>query len=168
MEAFDAALTDQAARSELGTLESEIVRNLFISKMKSMTLQDTLTFETLDPEEALKRAIKFEHSKLTTMTFQKTNAAATVGTGSNYYSGVRIKQKPVMAVRNSTGNTKNQQYRREAKKRQNNKRKFNGKTKPCNRCGRAFDQGHLRSCSALGKTCKNCGKPNHFAKKPNV
>ena len=38
-----------------------------------MTLQDTLTFETLDPEQVLKRAIKFEHSKLTTMAFQKTN-----------------------------------------------------------------------------------------------
>ena len=51
LEAFLAALTAQAARSELGTLESEIVRNLFISKMKNMTLQDNLTFETLDPEE---------------------------------------------------------------------------------------------------------------------
>ena len=30
---------------------------------------------------------------------------------------------------------------------------------------KAFDQGHLKSCSALCKTCKNCGKPNHFAKK---
>ena len=76
--------------------------------MKNMRLQDTLTFETLDPEEVLKRAIKFEHSKLTTMAFQKTNAVATVGTGNNYNSGVRIKQEPVMAVRNSTGNTKNQ------------------------------------------------------------
>ena len=72
-----------------------------------MTLQDALTFETLDPEEVLKPAIKFEHSKLTTMVFQKTNAAAAVGTGNHYNTGVRIKQEPVMAVRNSTGNTKN-------------------------------------------------------------
>ena len=55
LEAFHTALTAQAARSELGTLEKEIVRDLFISKMKNMTLQDTLTFEFLDPEEVLKR-----------------------------------------------------------------------------------------------------------------
>ena len=68
LEAFHAALTAQAARSELGTLESEIVRDLFISKMKNMALQDTLTFETLDPEEVLKRAIKFEHSEHSKLT----------------------------------------------------------------------------------------------------
>ena len=62
LESFHAALTAQGARSELGALENEIVRDLFISKMKNMTLQDTLTFETLDPEEVLKRAKKFEYS----------------------------------------------------------------------------------------------------------
>ena len=108
LESFHAALTAQTVRSELGTLENEIVRDLFISKMKNMTLQDTLTFETLDPEEVLKRAIKFEHSKLTTMAFQKTNAAVTGGSSNNYTSGVRIKQEPVMAVRNLSGTTKNQ------------------------------------------------------------
>ena len=129
-----------------------------------MTLQDTLTFETLDPEEVLKRAIKFEHSKLTTMAFQKTNAAATGGTSNNYNSGVRIKQEPVMTVRNSSGTTKNQYNKRETNKRQNKNKNSNMKAKPCNRCGRIFDQGQLKKCSAMGKTCKNCGKPNHFAK----
>ena len=160
---FHAALTAQAARSELGTLENEIVRDLIISKMKNMTLQDTLTFETLDPEEVLKGAIKFKRSKLTTMAFQKTNAAATGGSSNNYTSGVRIKQEPVMAVRNLSGTTKNQN-RKESNKRQNNNKNYNTKTKPCNRCGRTFDQGHLKNCAAMGKTCKNCGKPNPFAK----
>ena len=40
LESFHAALTAQTARSELGTLENEIVRDLFISKMKNMTLND--------------------------------------------------------------------------------------------------------------------------------
>ena len=164
LESFHAALTAQAARSELGTLENKIVRDLFIPKMKNMTLQDTLTFETQDPEEVLKRAIKFEHSKLTTMAFQKTNAAATGGSSNNYASGVRLKQEPVMAVRNLSGTTKNQN-RKESNKRQNINKNHNMKTKPCNRCGRTFDQGHLKNCAAMGKTCKNCGKPNHFANK---
>ena len=163
LEAFHAALTAQAARSELRTLESEIVRDLFFSKMKNMTLQETLTFETLDPEEVLKRAKKFEHNKLNTMAFQKSNAAATGETSNNYNSGVRIKQEPVMAIRNSSGTTKNQNNKSETNKRQNNNKNSNEKAKQCNRCGRAFNQGHLKNCSAMGKTCKNCGKPNHFA-----
>ena len=107
LDAFHAALTAQAARSEKEALESGIVRDLVISKMKNMTLQDTLTFETLEPEEVLKRAIKFEYSKLTTMAFQKTNAAANVGASTSYNSGVKIKQDPVMVVRNSSGSTRN-------------------------------------------------------------
>ena len=69
----------------------------------------------------------------------------------NYNSGVRIKQEPVMAVRKQINDKKN-------------KRNSNMKAKPCNRCGRVFDQGHLKNCSAMGKTCMNCGKSNHFAK----
>ena len=106
LEVFHAALTAQAARSDLGTLDSEIVRDLIFSKMTNMTLKDILTFETLDPEEVLKRAIKFEHTKLTKMPFQKTNEATKGGTSNNYNSGVRVKQEPVMAIRASTGNTK--------------------------------------------------------------
>ena len=82
--AFHAALTAQAARSELEALESGIVRDLVISKMKNMTLQDTLTFETLEPEKVLKRALKFEYSKLTKRAFQKTNAAANIGVSTSY------------------------------------------------------------------------------------
>ena len=39
LEAFHAALTAQAGKSELGVLEDVLVRDLFISKMKSPTLQ---------------------------------------------------------------------------------------------------------------------------------
>ena len=27
-----------------------------------------------------------------------------------------------------------------------------------------FGEGHLKNCPAMGKSCKNCNKPNHFAK----
>ena len=36
--------------------------------------------------------------------------------------------------------------------------------KTCNRCGKFFGPGHLKNCPAMGKNCKNCTKPNHFAK----
>ena len=36
--------------------------------------------------------------------------------------------------------------------------------KTCTRCGQLFGEGHLKKCPAMGKTCKNCSKPNHFAK----
>ena len=77
LESFHAALTAQAAKAELGTLEDELVRDLFISRMKNVALQDSLTFETFPPDEVLKRAIKLEQSKQTAQAFQKsyTNTA---------------------------------------------------------------------------------------------
>ena len=56
LESFQAALTAQAAKAALDTLE-DLVRDLFIFKMRSPALQDKLTLETLPPEEVIKRAI---------------------------------------------------------------------------------------------------------------
>ena len=53
LESFHAALTAQAAKAELGGLEEALVRDLFISRMGNVVLQDTLTFETFSPEEVL-------------------------------------------------------------------------------------------------------------------
>ena len=75
LESFHATLTAQAAKAELGGLEEELVRNLLISRMRNVVLQDTLTFETFSPEEVLKRAIKFEQSKQTTQAFQKSSTS---------------------------------------------------------------------------------------------
>ena len=63
LEAFQAALTAQAAKSALDISEDELVRDLFIFKMRSPASQDTFMFETLPPDEVLKRALKFEKSK---------------------------------------------------------------------------------------------------------
>ena len=63
LQAFHAALSALAARSELGTLEDELVRDLVILRMKNVNLQDTLNFGTLTTEEVMKRIIKFKDSK---------------------------------------------------------------------------------------------------------
>ena len=106
LESFHAALTAQAATAELGGLEEELVRDLFISRMEITALQDTLTFETFAPDEVLKRAIKFEQSKQTTQGFQKSVVGSSSG-GQFSGSQIKIKQKQIMAVGN-----KNQNYRR--------------------------------------------------------
>ena len=70
LESFHGALTAQAATAEQGTLEEELSRDLFISKMKNIVLQDALTFEISTPDEIVKRALKFEQSKQRTQRFQ--------------------------------------------------------------------------------------------------
>ena len=58
LEGFHAALTAKAARSELRFLEDEIVRGLFVSKMKNTTLENRLTFEAISAEELVKMSLK--------------------------------------------------------------------------------------------------------------
>ena len=60
LESFHAALTAQTVKAELGTLEDELIRDLFVSKMQNTVSQDTLTFETFAPDEVLNRALNFE------------------------------------------------------------------------------------------------------------
>ena len=166
LEAFHAALTAQAAKSALDILEDELVRDLFISKMRSPALQDTLTFETLPPDEVLKRAIKFEQSKQSTQAFQK----STLGTAqavTHSSSQIKIKQEPIMAVGNRNQNNKRPYHKQDRRKqpdgRAPNKYNTDGR-KQCNRCGKPFVDGHLKICASMGKQCKNCHKANHFAR----
>ena len=89
----------QAARAELGGLEEELVRDLFIFRMPNVVLQDTLSFETFSPEEVLMRAIKIEQSKQTTQAFQK-SSTSTNNSGLFSSSQMKMKQEPVMAIGN--------------------------------------------------------------------
>ena len=143
-EAFHAAFTAQAARAELGTLEDELVRDLFISKkMKKVVLQGgTLTFETFSPEEVLKRALKFEQSKQTTQAFQKTNA--TTASTAQVNGTMKIKQEPIMSIgnKNAYGRRQpNNMYKKKSSDRKEGKNLTD--TKTCTRCGRLFGEGHL-------------------------
>ena len=165
LESFYAALTAQAAKAELGGLEEELVRDLFISRMRNVVDQDTLAFETFSSEEVLKRALKFEQSKQTLQAFQK-SSASTNNSGLVSNSQMKIKQEPVMAIGNKGYNPKRQGQHQNRRKQYENKntQRSKGDQKQCTRCGRVFGEGHLKNCPAMGKSCKNCNKPNHFAK----
>ena len=156
LEAFHAALTAQAAKAELGTLENELVRDLFIPKMKNVVLQDTLTFETFSPGEKLKRALKFEQSKQTTQAFQKSNTA-TAGAG-QVHGTMKIKQEPIMNIGNKNVNGRRQSGNTFKKRTTPDRREERNSTdtKTYARCGRLFGEGQLKKCPTMGKTCKNC------------
>ena len=146
MESFHAALTAQAATAELGGLEEELVRDLFISRMKNTALQDTLTFETFTPDEVLKRAIKFEQSKQTTRAFQKSVVGSSMG-GKIFEPLTEIKQEPIMAVGNKNQNYKRSNRDQFKKKWNDNKDKNRTEKKTCTRCGKNFGE----SLSSDGK-----------------
>ena len=165
LESFHAALTAQAAKAELGGLEEELVRDLFISRMRNVELQDTLTFETFTPKEVVKRAIKLEQSKQTTQAIQR-SSTSTTNTGLFSNAQTKIKQEPIMAIGNKGYNPRRQGRDQNKRKSYENRHstRSKGDQKLCTRCGRTFGEGHLKSCPAMGKSCKNCNKPNHFAK----
>ena len=140
LEVFHAALTAQAAKAELGTLEDELVRDLFISKMKNVALQDTLTFETFSPEEVLKRALKFEQSKQTTQAFQKANSLT--ASAGQIHGTMKIKQEPIMNIGNKNYNGRRQSSNTYKKKSYSDKRERRNPidSKTCTRCGRLFGE----------------------------
>ena len=165
LESFHAALNAEAAKAELGGLEEELVRDLFISRMRNFVFQETLTFETFSPEEVLKRAIEFEQNKQTTRAFQK-SSTSTNNSGLFSNSQMKIKQEPVMVIGNKGYNSKRSGQNQNRRKQYKNKNTPRSKRdqKQCTRCGRVFGEGHLKNCQAMGKSCKNCNKPNHYAK----
>ena len=113
---------------------------------------------------------KFEQSKQTTQAFQK-SYANTASAGNLMGSQVKIKQEPIMEVGNR--GESNRRSNKEPYKRRTWDAKSNTKSradqKQCKRCRKSFGEEHLRNCTAMGKTCKNCNKPNHFARmcRPN-
>ena len=83
--------------------------------MRSPALQDTLTFETLPPEEVLKPAIKFEQSKQSTQAFQK-STLGTAQTITQTGSQIKIKQEPILAVGNRNQNSRKSYRERNRRK----------------------------------------------------
>ena len=159
LEAFHTAQTAHAAKSASDTLEDELVTDLFIFKMRNNALQDTLTLETLTSEEVLKLLeLKIKQSKQTTEAFRDLNTCTASAKQQSEFSQVKIKQEPIMAVRNRGQSNRKpnwHHFRRNQPEGRINSRASTEK-RPCNRCGRSFTGGQLRKCPAMGKSSKNC------------
>ena len=127
---------------ELGGLKEELVRDLFISKIKNQALQDALTFETFTPDKILKRAIKLEQNKQTTQAFQNSGNGSS-GAGQMREPQIKIKQEPIMAVGKRISNYK-KQNKNQTQKRWNENKSTNSRSdqKSCTRCGKPFGPSH--------------------------
>ena len=132
--------------------------------MKNVVLQDTLTLETFSPGELLKRALKFEQSKQTTQAFRKSNTAT--ASAGQVHGTMKIKQEPIMNIGIKNANGRRQSSNTYKKRTTSDIRegRISTDSKTCTQCGRLFGEEYLKKCPAMGKTCKNCSKPNHFAK----
>ena len=71
MEHFHAALSEQAAKCSLGTLEEELIKDLFVAKMNDADLQRKFIMKKTEPKKVLEEIVLFERGTTTTQNFQK-------------------------------------------------------------------------------------------------
>ena len=94
--------------------------------------------------------MKFEQSKQTTQAFQKSNTIA--AGASQVQETMKIKQEPIMNGGNKSTNSRRQpreQFKRRASDRRDGRNATESKS--CTRCGRPFEEGHLKKRSGHGQ-----------------
>ena len=152
LEMFYNALLELSKYCELGTLQSSLVKDLFVAKMNHKELQMKFCREKTSPEDVLKDIIIYERGASDSSTFQ--NVAKLPPS--------HIKQEPIFAVdKQSRGRTTkrgNFQQRRGGGVTKNSKRRDD----KCRNCG-APGWTPTHDCPAKGKECSLCKRSGHFA-----
>ena len=145
LESFHAALTEQASKCELGTLEEELVRDLFIAKMKEDDLKTKFIMEKTSCKKVLEEVILFERGTSATETF-------------NSMTYPSVKQEPTFAI-GSRGKFNRGRGRDFNRNRDNYRGRGNGgvqkrpttDNETCKNCGGRWTQTHGPNCPAKGK-----------------
>ena len=133
-------LRELSLNCDLGSHEESIVRDVFIANMHDGEIQKELLKETRTAKKALEVAMNLE-------------------------MGI---QKPI--EKNPTPTTTNEILSQSINNVQGSWNRSRAPTnqfvKPtiCPNCGYGWTPSHRQNCPARGKTCKNCGIANHFAK----
>ena len=141
------------------SLESEIVRDLFIAHMSNDEVQKDLLAETKTPEQALDYAIKRERGLENQVYIRKQ------GTTNNHPGMPNIKSEPVNFVHKRGGFKAHQRGgRSRGGQTSRNYPEKTGQKKDCFKCGNAFSGNHLAQCPARDKICNKCTKRGHFAR----
>ena len=143
-ETIDAYVTElrlQAKNCEFGVLSNELIRDRIVVGIRDDSVRSRLLRESeLDLQKAVDicRATEQTRSHMDALK----NPAITIDD---------VKRDPTKSKRTETPRHK--------------RGKFNQQTLvvQCKYCGTSHERNKLK-CPAVGKTCKKCGKQNHFAK----
>ena len=165
LESFYLRLTGQAALCGWTIdQEKEVVRDIFIAKMRYKDIQRELCIHPgATPEDSLKSALLQEKGAQTATDLQR-QLGSSSSMGNSSQSGAtlgqnsRIKQEPIFSVQGKKLSDR-------ISRAQNSKQKgINEKSKSCYFCGNRFSANHKQSCPARNVICRNCNKKGHFAK----
>ncbi len=155
LEHFHAALTALAAKCQFRDLETELVRDLFITNITDLELQRKFLRRAMDAEEVLETAIAWERGMADQTSIEHHSKAMTAN--ASILPGVleTARRETNVSEDTSGGPTikiNNKQQRRGAP------------VQNCRNCGNQFGPNHIQRCPARGQSYRNCGKPNHFAR----
>ena len=132
-ETFYSLLREQGAHCKFEHLEEDLIKDIFISNMRSSNIQMELLSETRTPHQALNYAVNRERGLANQQEILRSN-----NTNWNTVSYVRT--------------NKQRTYNQNTQQKQN----------PCWKCGGPFSLAHLQTCPAKSTTCKICKKAGHY------
>ena len=152
MEQFHSALRSLAEHCQLGTLEDELLRDIFTANMIDHEIQRELLKVTLSPERALETAIGIELGARNQLAIQAKTLQSTSRTP------LTNRQDEVMAISSSRHRGTNRPTR------YTNQTTGRTTTHNCRNCGSPWTIDHKSKCQAMGQVCRRCNKANLFAK----
>ena len=142
VEKFYGCLRELSLNCDLGSHEESIIRDVFIANMQDGEIQRELLKETRTAKKALEVAMNIEMGIQNQLKISGTSIPNTTN---------EISSQSINSVQGSWNRTR---------------APTNQFVKPtiCANCGYGWTPSHRQNCPARGKSCKNCGIANHFAK----
>ena len=159
LELFHGVLSGLAAKCQLAQLEKELVRDVFISNIHVVELQQKFCKKLIAPDRMLALAIEYERGiedqkSLTSCSLGL--ALPTLGTQPPADSAVsKPTSDAVCAVQTHAPNRGGPSRSASS---------FSSRGQPCRNCDGPFNPGHQTSCPAKSVQCRNCHKKGHFAR----
>ena len=142
VEKFFGCLRELSLNCDLGSYEESIIRDVFIANMQDGEIQRELLKETRTTKKTLEVGVNIEMGIQNQLKISGTSIPNTTN---------EISSQSINSVQGSWNKTR---------------APTNQFVKPtiCPNCGYGWTPSHRQNCPARGKSCKNCGIANHFAK----